>query len=323
MKKQYIIFAFISIAIYISSCGNKNVDSRIKYQSISNHSQTSFEAADSSVRLSSIINIEDWVANDSVLLCRSNNTSNIFYRFNLKTLNITDSFGTMGHGPDEYIMPRIVKSDNKNIILADIASNKFIAGDQQSSFLSNDHCLNSPLDIKYPIIGFTELKRNEHILYVCNIESGDIIDSISFTNTGRHSPDIPLNYKAASNGNFLVVAQQFYDELTIIQLNNNFKFKHIICHQGSDIKSQIKPYYVDIVCDSDRFYVLSMKDVVFNENKDPDGTCTIEVFDYNATIISTINLKIFPRKILLDSTNDRLLILSATDDDIHILDLQH
>ncbi len=64
-----------------------------------------------------------------------------------------------------------------------------------------------------------------------------------------------------------------------------------------------------------------MKNVRFDGNNDPEGNSQIEVYDYDMNPIKAINLTFLPRKILLDAHRNRLLLLSATDDDIHIINL--
>lgn len=312
-------FYFILITALLAACGNGKTDQKYECKSLNEHFRHETEMNDSSVTLSSIINIEDWVVNDSVLLCRSDDADNIFYSFDLNTFETIDSFGTIGQGPDEYIIPRIVKSNHGRIILADIARNKFMADYGRSSFPLSEHCYNSPFDIRYPIIGFTELRGKDRVLYVSNIETAEVVDSIVVTMADGLSIGTPSDYKAASNGEYLVMVRQFCDEIKIIRLNECGKFDRVTCYMGAGNCSKIKPYYVDVACGKDRFYVISMKNVTFNGNGDPEDKCRILVYDYEAEPLVAIDLTFFPRKILSDEKNERLLILSATDDDIHIL----
>ncbi len=207
--------------------------------------RTTVEANDSCVTLNTIINIEDWVINDSMLLCRSSNTDNIFYRFDPVTFCLIDSFGTFGQGPDEYVTPRIVKSDGQKIILADIAQGAFIC-DSEKSHCPNNNCYNTPFEINYPVIGYTELRGPDRYCIAGNIQTGETTDSLALLISDRPSTDIPLEYKSASNGEYVVLAQQFYNEITVIKLNDKGQFGRIICYRGNDKGSDIKPYYIDL-----------------------------------------------------------------------------
>lgn len=313
--------AILFSQLLIAGCTEKSTDARIAEKQLSDQFPTVISATDTSIAPQSIINIEDWTACNSEILCQSSNTDRLFYRLDPATFCTVDSFGTNGQGPDEFIFPKIVRSNNGATILVDIAKNKFISNDVETIVSPNEYGYNSPFDVAYPIVGFTELIGRDRACYLIDVNTSEIVDSISFKSSEMPSPKIAVNFRAASNGRHVVIVREFLDEIIIIDLDKNNSFDKITRYKGQGQPSARRPYYVGVECGKDRFYVMSMIDVSFGSNGEPSGKCSIDIYDYAATPVAKIEVNYFPRRILLDADRNRLLALSAFDDDIHIIDL--
>lgn len=312
-----LIFSAI-IIIQFTACNNTN--DRIEYYDNEHNFPIISSATDSIISLPTILEIEEWGIDDSYLFCRSNNTD-IFYQFNNQKFNVIDSFGTIGQGPNEYINPKLVKSNQNNIIITDLAKNTLKNLNTNREYHWNGFCINSPIDISHNIIGYTSLQKSNRIFYTYDLISQKNVDSLNISHGENTSKNIPLNFKVASNGEFTVIVKEFSDDIYIIKLDKNGSFQRIKCLSSQSELSKIKPYYIGVECGEDYFYVLSMKNNIFDNSGDCFGKSTIDIYDYSGKAIEQIMLEFTPRKILLDQNNNRLLALSIVDEHIHIINL--
>lgn len=302
-----------------AGCSSRSTHSRLEEKQLDDQFPLTPAATDSAVTVSSIINIQNWNAGTDNILIQSENTDRVFYRLDPATFCTVDSFGIAGQGPDEFIFPKIVKTGNGTEILADVARNRFIDRQSVLNAPQNGFTYNDPFSIRYPIIGFTQLHGPDRSLYIIDLNTSTVIDSLEFKSSDMPSPAIPVNFRAASNGKHIVIVREFCNEITVIDLDENCKFKKTTRYRGAGETSPHKPYYVGLECGNNRFYVLSMKGITFGKNGEPQGNCTIDIYDYDCTPIASITTEIIPRRILLDATRNRILALSPFDDDIHII----
>ncbi len=281
--------------------------------------------SDNVIELNSIMNIAEWGIDNDKIICRSEQSDNIFYYLDPETLCTIDSAYTKGEGPDEFIIPRLLKSSRKRAISADLAKGEFKGislRDSYDTYSANslNGFINSPVDIRYPLIGYTKLDGNARKWMIYDLEKKESVDSVVYDQDDAAS--IPsLDFSAASNGENSVIACHMMDELSILRHDEYGKIKSQTILKGNGAVSPMQPYYVDVACGSNAFYVLSMSHMKFADNINPEGFSCIEVYDYDGNAKSLLKLNFFPAKILLDEDRERMMILSATDDSIHVIGL--
>ncbi|MDE5687241.1 MAG: hypothetical protein K2I18_01280 [Paramuribaculum sp.] len=311
-----------SLLVLLCSCGGRN--SEIIQSAKSDDFPVTVDVPDTQIELPSIINIEEWTIDDGRLLCRTKDADKVFYTFNLETFATTDSFGNIGQGPGEYVTPRLIYSPEARTIVADLAKDVFITlDDSVQRKITNavkGRNLNRPVDLKFPVLGFTELTRDDRKWLIANIETGELIDSIMLTHDGIPK-DVPVDIKVSAKDNKVVLVSQFVDEIRIAELSEGEKIKLLRLFKGSAAPTAMQPCYVDVTCGKDRFYAVSLKNMSFSENGEMSGNSVIEVYDYDGNPIAKLTPEFIPRKILIDERRNRLICLSVDDDNIHLIPL--
>lgn len=284
---------------------------------------------DSAIELESIIRIDEWTVGDSVLVCLSENTDKLFYRFNLDNFQTIDSFGVEGQGPGEFLSPRLVKSTNKRTIVADSQNRNFIEikGNDESEIKCPDvwTLFNQLCDINYPIVCSYELGRDKEMKEVLkwttmDVTTGEKIDSIYFDRYDEAYPNVRMFLGTSTNGKHIVFITMPKDEFQIAEVSSNGKIIERTTYKGTKEISLDNPYYVDVVCGKGHFYLLSDKNVKFSK-EGPSGNSEVEIYDYAGNPVALLKLDIISTNMVLDEDRGRLLLTSPMDEDIHIVEL--
>lgn len=317
MKNATIISLMLFLAL---SCTNKNTKTYVEVAKSEDFKEVE-NTGDSVIELSSIINIEEWSHDNNGIVCRSYNSDKVLYHFDPTNFTTLDSAYEMGQGPDDLIVPRLMTSTDSKPILIDLATGKMIFTNEKTMDFANDKIirksLNSPIVIDFPIAGFNELHGDGRTFSIMNLTTGELIDSISFV-PNQDKPNV--DFKVSALPNRAVIASQFSDEVRILNFNDDYKVSNVTVLRGSGNNTN-RPYYIDVVCTPNAFYLISLKEMEFTSSAIPEGAARIEVYDYNGAPLKLIYPEFIPRKILPDPDNKRILALSATDDDIHIITL--
>ena len=284
---------------------------------------------DSAIELDAIIHIDEWNVGDSALVCLSENSDKLFYRFDLDNFQKIDSFGVEGQGPGEFLSPNLMKSANKRTIVADSQKRNFIEfkGNEQSEINCPDLWMlfNQLCDVNYPIVCSYELGRDSEMNEVLkwttmDVTTGETIDSIYFNRYEAGYPDIRLFLRTSTNGKHIVFITIPKDEFQIAEVSNDGKVIKRNVYKGSVEMSNERPYYVDVVCGKDYFYLLSAKNAVFTKDG-VSGNTDIEIYDYDGNPVALLQLDVISISMVLDEDRGRLLLTSPLDEDIHLVQL--
>lgn len=333
MKLYLKILLAINLLFFVA-CNNDEGNRVSESKSNSNY-QIEIAIPDSAVTLSSIISIGEWTIGDRGVLCLSETTDNIFYSIDLNNFQTLDSFGVRGQGPDEYLYPHVIKSNNKNALIAETmlrAFHKLDGKDRETLVCPVERLsLNDPNEIRYPIIGCYELSRDKKqepvkIWRSIDVSKGETIDSLVF-----YDSDIPLkvsgsHLRSSVYGEHIVFIRPYIDEYVIVELDGTGKVTDATKYIGDKEPSIDCPCYSDVVCGKKYFYLLSNKNISYGNDKtgyssNPSGKSEIEIIDYKGNPVAKLRLDIYGWKMLLDEDRSRILLLSADDDDIHIVPL--
>lgn len=317
MKNATIISLMAFLAL---SCTNKNTKTYVEVTKSDDFKEV-VNTSDSVIELSSIINIEEWSHDKIGIVCRSSNSDRVLYHLDTTKFTTLDSAYEMGQGPDDFIVPRLMTSTDSKPILIDLATGKMIFTNEKTMDFANDKIaqksLNSPIVIDFPVAGFNELHGDGRTFSIMNLSTGEFIDSISFA-PNHDKPNV--DFKASALQNRAVIANQFLDEVRILDFNDEHKISNVTVLRGSDNNTN-RPYYIDVVCTPNAFYLISLKEMDFSSSAIPEGAARIEVYDYDGTPLKLIYPEFIPRKIIPTPDNQRIIALSATDDNIHIINL--
>ncbi|MDE5555026.1 MAG: TolB-like 6-bladed beta-propeller domain-containing protein [Muribaculaceae bacterium] len=284
---------------------------------------------DSAVELDAIIRIDEWNVGDSALVCLSQHTDKLFYRFDLDNFQTIDSFGVEGQGPGEFLSPKLVKSAHKRTILADSQNRNFIEikGNEKTEIKCPDVWMlfNQLCDVNYPIVCMYELGRDSEMNEVfkwntMDVTTGEKIDSIYFNRYDKAFPDMRMYLSTSTNGKYIVFITIPKDEFQIAEVSPEGKIIERTIYKGSKETSNERPYYVDVVCGKDYIYLLSAKNAQFSKD-DISGNSEVEIYDYDGNPVALLQLDVISIKMMLDEDRGRLLLTSPLDEDIHIVQL--
>ncbi len=223
-----------------------------------------------------------------------------------------------------------MKSANKKTIVADSQTRIFteFKGGEKSEIVCPDKwaLFNQLCDVNYPIISSYELGRDNEgreVLKwgIMDVTTGEKIDSINFNAHDESDPDVRLFLKTATNGQYIVFVNIPKDEFQIAKVSSDGKVTERTVYKGSDALSPESPYYVDVVCGKEYFYLLSEKNAKFSRQDGLSGNSDIEIYDYAGNPVAQLKLDIISISMLLDEDRGRLLLTSPLDEDIHIVQL--
>lgn len=284
---------------------------------------------DSAIELDAIIRIDGWNVGDSALVCLSEDTDKLIYRFDLDNFQTIDSFGVKGQGPGEFLSPNLAKSTHKRTIVADSEKRIFteFKGNEQSEIKCQDEWMlfNQLCDVNYPIVSSYELgfdnENNEVLKWtVMDVTTGKKIDSIYFNRYDEAYPNVRMFLSTSTNGKYIVFITIPKDEFQIAEVNPDGKIIERTIYKGSKEMSNERPYYVDVVCGKNYVYLLSAKNARFSKDG-ISGNSEVEIYTYDGNPVALLQLDVVSIKMMLDEDRGRLLLTSPLDEDIHIVQL--
>lgn len=332
---RFFLKSLLAINLLAFTACNNNNENRLSVKDSNIDFPTEISVPDSAITLPSIISIDEWTIGNRGLLCLSLTTDKLFYNIDTDDFQTLDSFGVMGQGPGEYLFPHVVKSSNNNTIVAETMLRAFhkIDGENRETTIcpAEQLMLNDPNEIKYPIIGFYELTRDEKQVPVkiwrsMDVSEGATIDSLVFNYSDMPAEIQSANLLSSVSGNHIVFIRNFIDEYIIAELDDTGKIAGATKYVGNKSPSIDCPGYCDVACGDGYFYLLSNKNISYSSgdnrfSAESIGKSEIEIIDYEGNPVAKLKLDIVGRKMLLDKNGSRLLLLSADDDDIHIVPL--
>jgi hypothetical protein len=74
--------------------------------------------------LKGLIAVDEFFVADSLVVIKNSRADSIFMVYDLENLDLLYSWGTKGRSSKEYILPRLIKTGDNNLIIADFSSKK-------------------------------------------------------------------------------------------------------------------------------------------------------------------------------------------------------
>lgn len=325
MRKRKDLVYLLALVAFMTGCtgSHESVGRSSDTVDKSNGFPVIAQVVDSVVTLTSVVNIESWYIDSCGILCFSDATENPFYRIDRDRLCVTDSFGTKGQGPGEFIFPCVVKSPTGKTLLLDGADGEltWIFSEGSKVITNPDKMVlyNSPVEIDYPLIATNQSTPDCESVDIINMETGEKIDSIAFSYADQPSKDVSLDLCFDSDGKHIVIGKIFSDELVIATLDGG-KISSVKTLKGDGAPGKRKHFYTRILCGKDRFYAWTNKDVEFLGRGEWNGNPSLEVYDYSGKPLAIMNMTYLPKTILLEEEQNRILAI-VPDDEIHIISL--
>lgn len=317
LKKQRLLI--LLLATFLFSCGRKE---SITPWETGAEKEDAFEQTKSlssvAEEVNAVISIDEWFLDDTLLICHTSLNGSCFYRFDVRNWQLVDSLGRRGNGKDELIYPHLAIKAPGEYFVVDNGRRKtyLLCADsiRKSPTADLEQLVSAPKFLGYPWLGYVEEYPDKTVWRLRNIETNIVSDSLCLTNEEKQNR-IPLNEICWDASAGQVVLAFLYKEQFAIGHKNPDGKRSWCLFAGRGQHGQ--PYYSDIVCQEDCFYLLSQKHV---DMETKSGHTEVEIYDYRGKPLKLLKLDFIAKRMLVDSARNRLLLLSPQDDLIHIVE---
>lgn len=312
--------ATILIFILLLSCNRNSREGTVK--TMADRFPVDIAAKDSVVEFPNMFALEEWGIKGDTLFILSSGQDSIVSLISMENMSLVQSFGSIGQGPDELLHPHLLKSEQGGMFLGDGMSGRIrridkgclgeIISNPGRPIPMNDACLLGRSHLAYV---FYSPRKTQ--LLIQELSSGSVSDSLSLPMLEPYPKTevSTLAFKVSSNGQFFVAAYQGVDRFDIVrQSDHHFMDPNV--YKGSSPTGENRFFFIDVNCGSDFFAVLSMKGKdVFSEKSFPD----IEIYAYDGSPLARLRIDFLASKVLIDDEENRLLLLSANDENLHLI----
>jgi len=334
-----IFIPIVSIVLLISSCGNntnnkaKDVN-KVKTEKITKDTlppitegESTFtddvfgdiiELKGTSCPVDQIFRVSElkMIIKDSIMIVSNRNGDNAFMAYSMPDFKFIKSFGTIGRGPDEFQIPRLVKSEKKDVLCY-----IYSCTSEDLYSLGKDFILKK-LSVKLPsgekhYFGNKQLQSfsSNEFLYVDNIKRGKaifnlkvqndtvsskLVNKLAFSSSHRNWAAYIGDFGASKKYGRIVYAYKKFKRLLFMDLKSGktrvIKFKTKETKRGN-IKGMLSAdnvtHYWGMSAHDDYVYVLYSGRTpiqVGKENDKTSGYIFVEQYDWNGNPIRKFKL---------------------------------
>lgn len=269
--------------------------------------------------LNAVLNIERLGLLDSMIVCKSVNTDNLFYCLDRKTFAVIDSMGVKGGGAEEFVAPHFISGAHSWMVAdngrRDIVWKKNGITTRRVP-LNIQTTLFNPMFYADSLLCFVENYPNKLIWRLYNYETGETVDKVVFKDEDEKENASLNDFTYGIGTDYLAIAQLNFNKIFIYERKNEkMELRHIV--RGEEVSGKL--YYSNIACSHNRIYALYQGNVNL-ENQ--TGKSLIEVYSLDGKLLESLEIDIIADRFLLDEENNRILLLSPFDDDnIYFLSL--
>jgi hypothetical protein len=275
--------------------------------------QTSFELA-SKDEVSSISLINN-------LFCVEKLNERPIYDFYDYKGKLQGSFGIIGHGSGEFLLPHLFEGEKDSLMVIDDGLHKLFSVYNYKIYNPNNFYVNCAVNdvktIRWPYIGFYHFGRGKIVWDIYNLSEKEVEESIEFQGEEPYLE----TFKWSSSNNYLVFAYQYYKKIKICKLTSDMKIQEEKVYQTKTAKPHgSKSYFTDIVCGKDYFLTLSQEDIVIEENS-LKGTTKLQKYDYHGLPLKELILDGIYLRMALDEKENKLYLVPIDDSVIKYIQL--
>lgn len=307
------LFIFLGVLISLVGCSKSNSEYNIITEKLSLDFQKEYSIEQEAKSFPALIDIEDFFACGNSLVCFSTLDTFAVHCFNLNDFSFQKKFGKRGQGPNEFIEPILIKS-NESISDENIVDSwRFSIIYKNDTIRINYDLPNSISEINNHLLGYYTLEAGDRCFKIFDKDLKTVTDSISM---GSLSEDLKMKpFHWGTNGNLIIFS--FLNENIISILSPAISDKDILLLNGSKLPSD-KIAFLSPVCTEDKFYLISNHEVDFKTNS---GESEIWSFDYEGNPIERIKTNIIATRMCYDSNNNKLILKGLEDDFLYTIHL--
>lgn len=323
MNKYYIVLLLaISAAIHLS-CSTRSNKIIISKEIYETDIKTEKPVLASRCLDSLGYGVVDWSISSSGIFCMSRGENNLFFMLDVNdSIQRTWQSGRKGHGKDEYVHPNILRCYNSCYVYDNMRS-KITELNSATGEIVNKYDFktkllpNEPSMLKFPIWGYTAYTPRETSLFIGDIITGAVSDSITFP-VGKQKMSFSNDFTWKYDGqNHIIIAFLNRKEFIICDLSEDLsQIVREVIYKSKDARiSENTIYYTDLFAAEDCLYLLSQQNV---DMKSGEGVTVVEQYDYEGLLKRRMQLSIVADKVI--NIGDRLYFTSPKNDSLYILE---
>lgn len=312
MRKSELIIS-LGLALSLLSCKDRGVRQDILQKQMPDLFPLEVSARVQSFPFPAVIDVENFFVCEKKLVCESSLDTFAIYCFDLNDFSYIDKCGKRGEGPDEFLAPMIIKSQDKWDNIADGAKSRLYVNGETLDIrpdLPNQIAVLNPHSV-----GYYCLAGGDRCFKIFDLKQNNVTDSLFLTDISPELGASPFSW--SSNGNKIVLS--FFKEckLAIFDNNEGLISNGILLNGSKSQDSMV--VFGSIDCADDVFFVLNQSNVDFQNNS---GESEIWGFTYDGEPVIKIKTGMIINRICYDKSNNRLIIINADDDEtINVVNL--
>lgn len=318
MKNKTNIF-IIACSLLIASCGSKPKSVSNEISKIGVEKKTAAK-----VELNPQWIIEELVGiKDGSLFCKGRLGKHSFYVLDGKNFSLKKSFGVRGNGKDEWGYPYLLLSQEKaiNYVLDNGKGKMTVLKDfsisQVKDFPVEDIISLPKVYGKY--LCYVDEKPDKIAFCLNELKTNKALDIVEFEDKQHKGNSYLEAFVYDLNSEYVVLAQNLRDCFEVYSLTSDSHLQHICEVKGNGQTDESKYfYYSSVAIDGDRIYLLSQRHVDVGSQS---GYSSIEVYDLEGKALRNIRLDFIASQMVLNVKEHTLLLLSALDGSLNIVDL--
>lgn len=314
---KHSILVILTIILCLSSCKRHK---GVSTEDISESFPVDISLAETQYEMPIDMAIKQWAINADTLYVITGARDSVVVVMDSSDFSIINSFGQIGNGPDEYVMPVLLPSDKDGMFLADASKGALYRLKSDGVSLVDSNIATMPLNdariLSLPYMTGLEYSPMGTRLVLRNILNGNILSNIDFNVSDFPSGVSTKDIIANGCGSYEIVAYMGKDQFEILETGGE-RFNTIRVFKGKATVGDDKFFYVDSYCGVDYFALLSVKG--------QDSTASqssILFYRYDGTPIASVALSFLAYRLLIDEVNHSAIMLSPDDNNLHVVSLR-
>lgn len=243
----------------------------------------------------------------------NNNKSPIYNVYDEKGKTI-GSFGIVGHGNNEFIMPNLFGGTNDTVFVIDNGS-KCVYSIYDSNIIYKKPIkigqnVNRLKTIRWPYIGYYYYAQDQIVWNLYNLNNSKIVESLPFKGETPYLETFVWD----SNDTYIVFAYKYYNKMRICTTSSKKEIlNELILYSETQQPQEDHCFYSDIICDNNYFFVLSQEDI---KADNLSGVSKVLIYDYEGNPLRELRLDRFYLNMAWDKIKKRLYFVSIEGDEI-------
>ncbi len=271
-----------------------------------------------------LMDLREWYVDGNKLICWNDMGNPYYYVLDINDFHVIDSFGMKGKGKNEWILPHLLVKGSDDYSVIDNSRRALYSIDgsgrtinRQGDF-SIPELINYARYIGYPYFAYIVYTPNVISWKIRNVETTEEISSVPFKDASGKGNAMLYDFMYDVFNGKVVFASNKLDRFMVSSLADDYEVVPEVMVNGDNVESMgRKRYYMDVVCDESKIYLLSNRFV----SAKGDGNSVIEIFDFDGSPVKLLDIGVLANKLAIDRKGKRLLVFSPIDNGIYVVNM--